>query len=191
MTSVENTYKNCNTLNPNPKYCPTIPLRAHLILLTTFNRKKRRFKQPYASMCGRLSKSHFAHVKCETLALLPNPRTPPQPPSDPSSNHHSSPIECTFACVSVICAFQSYGDTAETITKPRPEPQSKQQTIQSRNHSRTNPKPQQVNQAWNHSRTNPKTTTTAKPIPQPQPKLQPNQSHNRSRNYPAPPRVGN
>ena len=75
-----------------------------------------------------------------------------------------------YFCVSVICVFQSYGDTAETITKPRPEPQSKPQTIQARNHSRTNPK-------TTYSRIKPGSTAE----PTPKPKL--NQSYNRSQNY--------
>ena len=110
-------------------------------------------------MCGWLSKSHF--FLCEmcnpcTRTSTTQPQTPPQPPSDPSTITH-----WVYLCVSVICEFQSYGDTAETITEPRPEPQSKQQTNQPRNHSRTNPQ----NHGQNHRQT--KTGTAAERTPKP------------------------
>jgi len=90
-----------------------------------------------------------------TRTSTTQPRTPPQLPSDPSTITH-----WVYLCVSVICELQSYGDTAETITESRPEPQSKQQTNQPRIHNRTNPKTTEK--------------TTGKPRPEPQPNEPPN-----------------
>ena len=117
-------------------------------------------------MCGWLSKSHFSHVKCVTLALLPNPRTPPNLPLSHQATitHHQLSVllcECNL-CISVIRWHSRNHNQARTRTivettdypSPKPQPNKPQNHIQ-------------PNQAWKHSRTNPK--TKARPILQPQP----------------------
>ena len=186
MTSVENTYKNCNTINPNPKYCPTIPLRAYLILLTTFNRKKGDLNNR-AQVCADGCQNHISLMwNVYRLHYYPTLERPPNLPltHQATITHHQLSVllcECNL-CISVIRWHSRNHNQAKTRTtvettdypSPKPQPNKPQNHIQ-------------PNQAWKHSRTNPK--TKAKPILQPQSKLQPNQSHNRSRNYPAPPRV--
>ena len=120
-------------------------------------------------MCGWLSKSHFSHVKCVTLALLSNaPSTSLWPIKQPSliTNWvYFCLCECNL-CISVIRWHRRNHNqaktrtTVETIDYPSPKPQPKK----NQNHNR-----------WI------KPGITAEPTPKAQP--QPNQSHNRSQNY--------
>jgi len=182
MTSVENTYKNCNTLNPNPKYCPTIPLRAHLILLTTFNRKKDDLKNRTQVLCADGCQNHISLMwNVKLLHYYPTLECRLNLPltHQTTITHHQLSVllcECNL-CISVIRWHSRNHNQAKTRTTvettdypiPKPQPNKPKTTT---GESSLESQPNQP-QNHNHSQTNPTTAakTTAKPIPQPQPKL--------------------